>query len=387
MFPLFDKFDDSNFDIDNQEFSIGVRNVATLNKPYAELGTLRTWIHGEQEADEDLNIITRTYAELFFDEAACDFDFNDAGFDDDTYGGRYYWRVVHKFTEHEYYSENTSEYENFRIWEEAFHRFQMDIIYKHELIQTIDWLRPRTEQAKTTSGNPPQSTCPTGGSTPGDDDETGDSAWFEVGTGLNAFCRKYESVTIPYYKVFDVGGALGAVVNGDSADNIYIFDIKPDILEVTTDVGALLEPLLESVDYRDTNNPVTLADALTPIITDRGLTPVTTGSFTDPIRLRQRYLILEYTDPTKTFPQDGSIDLYASEFYRSFLPLSRDQDPLLPEHPPGTEFLPRTNDLVTPTRYKPPGRPDFPDNFWNDVNIDTIDSYGSRVGLGGDDLV
>lgn len=379
MFPLFQKFDDSNFDIDNQELKIGVRNVATINKEYAELGTLKTWKHGEQEADEDLNIISRTYVDLIFDEVACDFDFNDAGFVDDTYGGRYYWRVQHKFTEHEYYSEDSPEFENFRIWEEAYHRFQLDIIYKHEVLKTIEWLRPRTEQDKTTSGNPPQSTCPTGGSTPGDDDETGDSAWFEVGTGLTAFCRKYNSVTIPYYKVFDAGKALGAVVEGDSPDNIYLFDIKPDVLDVNPDIGNLLEPLLESVDYRDTNNPVTLADALGPIITTRGLvTQATNGSFTDPIRLNQRFLILEYTDPTKTFPQEGTVTLYATEFYRSFLPLSRDQDPLLPEHPPGTE---------APTKLKPPGRPDFPDNFWNDVNIDTIDSYGTRVSIDSTDIV
>ena len=391
MFPIFDKFDESNFEVDNQELTIGVRTISTINRPYVELGTLKTWTHGEQEADENLNIITRTYAELMFDEAACDFDFNDAGFEDDTYGGRYYWRVIHKFTEHEYYSENSAEYENFRIWEESFHRFELDIIYKHEVRETIEWLRPRTNQAKLTSGNPPQSSCPIGGSTPGDDNKTGDSAWFEVGIGITATCRKFNSVNIPYYKVFDVGGALGAVVKGDQPDNVYIFDIDPVVLQQVIDdnstISALLQPLLESVDYRNTNNPVTLADALSSVMTSRGLTAVSTGSFTDPIRLRQRFLILEYTNPTKTFPQDGSIDLYANEFYRSFLPLSRDQEPLFPEHAPGTPFIVRTNDNVTITRYKPPSRPDFPDNFWNDVNIDTIDSYGSRVGLEGNDLV
>jgi len=214
MFPIFDKFDPTNFDVDNQEFNLGSRNLSTLNREYPELGTLKTWIYGEQEADENLTILSRRYAELFFDEAACDFDFNDAGFEDDSFGGRYYWRVIHKFTEHEYYSEDTPEFENFLIWEESDHRFQMDIIYRHEIAQTIDWLRPRTNQSQTSDGgDPPILSCPIGGSTAGDDDNTGDSAWFVV-AGNPPSCRKYNSVTIPYYKVFDVGGALGAVISG-----------------------------------------------------------------------------------------------------------------------------------------------------------------------------
>jgi len=391
MFPLFDKFDESNFEVDNQEFNTGSRTLSTINKEYSQLGTLKTWPYGEQEADESLNILSRRYVELLFDEVACDFDFNDAGFEDDTFGGRYYWRVLHKLTEHEYYSENTNEFDNFLIWEESNHRFQMDIIYKHELIQTINWLRPHITVAATSSAEG-GFTCPVGGSTPGDDNKTGDSVWITISSSniLNApTCRQYKSVTIPYYKVFDVGGALGAVVSGDAPDNIYLFDIKPSILQTSNiNIGSLLKPLLENVDYRSTTNPVTLEEALSSIMTASSLTTISNaGSFADPIRLRKRFLLLEYTDPEDTKPQGGKVELYGEEFYRSFLPLTRDLDPLFPEHPPGTAEIPHTGDNITVSRYKPPNRLDFPDNFWNDINVETIESYGSRVGLGGQDTL
>jgi len=391
MFPLFDKFDDSNFDIDNQELQIGARTLATINREYSELGTLKTWVHGEQEADQDLNILSRKYAELIFDDVACDFDFNDAGFNDDSFGGRYYWRVVHKFTEHEFYSEDTPEFKNFLIWEEADHRFQMDIIYKHQIGETIEWLRPRTETTGVSTGAPGTSPCPLFGGTSATNDKTGDSSWITIPSliPLNPpTCRQYKSVSIPYYKVFDAGGFLGAVVSGDTPDNVYIFDVNPTLLEQdpNLDIGALLKTSLDSVNY-GSGTKVTLTEALASVTSSRGISSVGTGSVSDPIRLRQRYILVEYLSPTSTTPKEGKIDFYGVEFYRSFVPVSRDQEPLLREHPPATLENPHTNDTITLTRFKPPSRMDFPDNFWNDNNVDTIEAYGSRVGATGGELL
>ena len=361
---LFDKLNEENLIIETPEVDFGSRTTSELRREYSELGTLKTWLYGSQEADSNGNITSRTYAELEFDTNAKDFDFNDAGFDDEVYGGQYFWRVIQDFTEKEYYSNSDVAFENFKIWEFNLNKFQLEIIYKHEILSTLRWTRPCNVQNQIGNdiGTPEVPnivySCPLGGVTLETPTETGDSDWFSIARtsyngecsgiiiddGQDNICQQYLSLNKSFRLVFDSGKALGAVIRFE--------DITPDRVFTASSPTEV-----------------------TPAIPSNNL-----GSFNDPIRMAKRYLVLEWDNPGKTDLKAIEVDFYAVEFYRSFLPLFRDQDPELLEHSDTIPYIAHTT-IGTPTRYKPPGRYDFPDTFWNDITIEEIEDYGTRIGI------
>lgn len=341
---LFDKFNPENFEVDNQELEILPTTTSEIKKGYPLLGSLQSWNYGEQTARADGKIISRTYKELVFEQDANDFDLiEEVGFPDPALGSRY-WRVLHRFTEHEYYSECSKELEDFKIWEYSENTFQMEILYKHEILKNVEWVRP-----KDTITDVPGITCPPN-SIVIPEGETGAGPWVKsetkvIGTGANAIsktsCYRWESINKPFYLTFDAGKALGATIDTDlTPDEVYISSTK-DISQQST---------------LSTNS----------------------GSIADPHRMSKRYIILKWDNPGRDSLTRATVNFYGVESYRSFLPLTRDTDPEIQEHPNTIPRLVHTTS-GTPTQYKPPGRYDFPDNFWNDTSIDKIENFSGRT--------
>ena len=359
---LFDRFDPSNFNVEVQAIDASPRTTSELRREYPEMGTLKTWPLGIQEASETLGVISRTYKELTFDTDAKDFDFNDAGFEDDTYGGRYFWRVILGFTETEHYSDSSLNLQDFKCWEESTNKYQLDIIYKHEVTSTVTWNRPKTDIPAEFTPPPMMGGMGTYGcSGMGTDEtptETGSSDSFYVtvldegespNDPTNDLCRSWHSLAKPFSLIFDSGRGLGATLDTDFPPDRILFKSLP-------------------------TDPT-------------GDTQTHAGTFADPYRMKKRYLVLEWDNPGKGHP-DGltyaTVEFYGVEFYRSFLPLSVDQDPIITEHPAVVEKILHVDELPNPkpiTRLKPPTRQDFPDGFWNDQQIDPVEQYGVRIGV------
>lgn len=356
---FFDKFDESNFDIDSQELEVQAVTVSELKQEYLELGSLRFWPLGEQAARKDGKIIYRSYKTLSFADSAIDFDFVDLGYSDPTTGSRYQWRVIHEFSEKERYSSCDIAFKNFKIWEISDNEFQMEITYDNNITSLNDAGTPfeleddpkavfKWERPKDTSIN-------IGTSCPVDQSEaiegfTLASPWIvktSIDTGtinvpqIQTTCERWQALPKPFYLVYDAGKSLGAEVNADlTPDNIYI--------STTTD------------------------------LTETFKIPSGSGIETDPYKMEYRYLILEWLDPGRDSLTEATIIFRGNESFRIFLPISKDQDPECPEHLDEIPYLAHTIQGI-PTRYKPPNEYDFPDNFWNDTVDTTIEGFLNRI--------
>lgn len=355
---FFDKFDESNFDIDSQELDIQAVTVSEVKKEYAELGTLRFWPQGEQAARKDGKIISRTYKELSFADNAIDYDFVDLGYIDPTIGDRYQWRIVQEFTEKEWYSSCDPSFGDFKIWEYSINEYQMEITYNNTVTSFNDAGTPFDEdddpKAVFTWNRPKETISTTGLGCPGlgiaPPNETGPGSWVSLGTftsgvGQNALnntsCERYTSLPKPFYRVYDAGKSLGAVKGTTDLqpDNVYISD-QPDL----------------DGDYE---------------------VPTGAGSFSDPYRMKKRYIIFEWFDPGRTTLTTFELLFVGNEVFRIFTPISRDEDPECPEHLDETPYIAHAS-IGTPTRYKPPNQYNFPDNFWNDTVDTVIEDFNGR---------
>jgi hypothetical protein len=352
---FFDIFNEENFNVDNQELVVKPVTTSELKKEYIELGVLKTWNLGEQSAHKDGTIISRTYRELTFNTNGSDFDLVNLGYYDDTFKGNYHWRVLHEFTETEYYSSLEEEHENFKIWEKCINNYQMEIAYDNlptkyivdsqEKTAMFNWKRPITTNYFIDTG------CPIGLEA-APLNETGPSNWTASSTSINpntqvstTNCYRLNSLPTPFYLAFDAGKSLGAVLSN--------FDLAPDNVYIST-----------------TNN----IDTGTNIISNN------TGTDIDPHKMRYRYLILEWNNPGRDDLTKITVTFKGNEVYRSFLPLERDSDPEYPEHFDVTPYIAHANTNV-PTRYKPPNKYNFPDNFWNDVEDIPINNYAERLSI------
>lgn len=354
---FFDIFNEDNFNVDNQQIEIQPTTISELKQEYLELGVIKTWNLGEQAARKDGTIVNRTYRRLTFSEDAIDFDLVNAGYNDDSLGGNYYWRVLHEFKETEYYSSNEPEYQNFKIWEKSINDYQMEITYDNlptkyinndqEVEAIFNWERPTTTQSFSGLG------CPIG-LVPAPINETGPSVWTSNGTTTNTnssentsttSCTRYNSLDKPFYLVFDAGKSLGASISN--------FDLAPTTIYIST----------------------------TPSLTT-GINTISTaaGSTTDPHKMKYRYLIIKWDNPNRDDLTKVRVTFRGNERYRSFLPLIKDQEPECPEHLDITPYITHAP-LNTPTRYKPPGEYNFPDNFWNDVEDIPLNNYATRLSL------
>lgn len=351
---FFDKFNTDNFNVDNQELEVLPVTTSELKQEYAELGMIKAWSLGEQTARKDGTIINRTYRQLTFSPNAIDFDLVDAGYiDEDRFGGQYYWRVLHEFSETEYYSSLDKAYKNFKIWEKSLNEFQMEITYDNlptkyrnsqneEVESIITWNRPKNTQSFIGLG------CPLGLS-PAPVNETGDGPWFSnattssSSTSSNISCSQYKSLPLPFYLVFDAGKSLGASLTFSSIPPTKVYISK--------------NPVLINNEFIISNN---------------------LGTTNDPYRMHDRYLILQWDNPGRDILQKVTITFRGNEKYRSFLPLLRDNSPECPEHLDTTPYITQAT-LNTPTRYKPPGLYHLPDNFWNDTQDTPINNYANRI--------
>lgn len=356
---FFDKFNTDNFEVDNQELEVQPVTTSELKQVYPELGMIKAWNLGEQTARRDGTIVNRTYRKLTFDSDALDFDLVDAGYvDEDRFGGQYYWRVLHEFKETEYYSSLEKEYENFKIWEKSENEYQMEITYDNlptkykdsssqEIESILTWNRPKDTQSFVGLG------CPTGLS-PAPTGETGDGPWFSNGTTTNSnsggttsntSCSRYTSLPLPFYLVFDAGKSLGASISNATIPPTTIYLSK--------------NPTLISGQY---------------------IVSTELGTVDKPHKMRYRYLILKWNNPGRDILKKVTVTFRGNEKYRSFLPLLRDPSPECPEHLDTTPYITQAS-AGSPTRYKPPGEYNFPDNFWNDVEDIPITNYVNRISI------
>jgi hypothetical protein len=339
---LFDKFNEENFEVDNQELDIQPTTFSEIKKAYSQLGSLEAWTEGEQIARFDGMIISRTYKKLTFETKANDFDLIDStgGYTDPVLGVRY-WRVLHRFSEKEYYSECSENYLNFKIWEENDNFYQMEIIYKHEILTSETWERPIETGSNPGLGCPSNSSVVPEGETGPSNWEVVDSTIDSYGETTNTNCVRYQSLEKPFYLIFKNGKALGATIKSNLAPSaVYISS--------TSDINNLPSPSTRQ------------------------------NTEEDPHRLNKEYLIIKWDNPGKDSLKYATVDFYGVENYRSFMPIARDTDPLLQEHYEETPYLPHAP-LGVATRYKPVGMYNVPDNFWNDTNIDEIENFSTRT--------
>lgn len=357
---FFDIFDEKNFEVDNQELVVKPVTTSELKKNYIELGILKRWTIGEQSAYKDGTIINRTYKELEFEENGNDFDLVDLGYYDETFKSNYYWRVLHNFTEIEYYSSNLPEHKNFKIWEKSLNNYQMEISYDNlptkylntnneEVESILVWNRPTTTISLTGGiGCPP-------GLEPAPPNETGASSWVNIGSTTNSntqttttSCKRFNSLSIPFYLVFDAGKSLGAAISNT--------DLTPTEIYISS-------------------NPNPLA-----LLPEEYFVSNAQGTIANPHKMKNRYLILKWDNPGRDILTKITVTFLANEIYRSFLPLIKDEEPEYPEHFDVTPYIAHAN-VGIPTRYKPPGEYNFPDNFWNDVEDLPINNYVQRLSI------
>ena len=350
---FFDKFDESNFNIDNQELDVQAVTVSELKREYSELGTLRFWPLGEQAARKDGTIIYRSYKTLSFSNNAIDFDFVDLGYEDPTTQDRYQWRVIHEFVETERYSSSDLEFGNFKVWEVSNNDFQMEITYDNNItilddkgnfdsddddLAVFTWDRPIETITTLGIGCPANPTIADPGFTlPGD--------WVLVQQASvnnpDTICERYVALEKSFYLVYDVGKSLGAEITSDlTPSNIYISN-RPDL------TGTFKVPNGSGVE-------------------------------SSPYQLEFRYLIIEWLDPGKDDLTTATVTLRGNEAYRVFSPITKDLDPECPEHDDTVPYIAHAP-IGTPTRYKPPGEYTFPDNFWNDTVDTTIEGFLDRL--------
>lgn len=356
---FFDKFDESNFEVDSQELDVQAVTISEIKKEYAELGTLRFWSYGEQAARKDGKIISRTYKTLAFASNAIDYDFVDLGYVDPTIGDRYQWRVIQEFTETERYSSCDKAFGNFKIWEVSTNEYQMEITYNNNATSINDAGTPFDEdddpKAIFTWNRPKETTtnsglgCPGLGTAP--DGETGPGPWVSIGsnttgTGQNVSttttCERYISLPKPYIRVYDAGKALGAVKGTTDLQpsNVYISD----------------QPNLNG-SYE---------------------VPQGAGTTSNPYRMVKRYIIFVWNDPGRDDLTTFKLTFVGNEVFRVFTPIAKDQDPECPEHLNETPYIAHAPAGI-PTRYKPPGEYNFPDNFWNDTVDTVIENFNARA--------
>ena len=322
------------------------------------------WVIGQQESLPDNTIVSRTYADLTFDEDAIDFDFITDG-DEEDFGAQEYWRVIHRFTEEEWFSSNSAELQDFRIWERSFHKWQQEIIYLHTEIGSLQWDRPQTEFPPDSSstpgpmpGDPPIITysCPLITLDPPDPGETGRSQVFTVVApsdpeGIQ--CFSWDSIDYPFSVTFDVGEALGGFVENDGTRTHILKKSTPD-----PRLGVL----------------------------QAGDEIVSNGTAGAPIKYDQRYIEVYFADPQRDEPTYVRLRRYGVENFRISIPFERDLEPEICHHEPETPRLESTT-LGTPTVYKPPNEYNYPDNFWNDGPVTPLQGFGQRLGSGGSVIV
>jgi len=361
---FFDKFDESNFEVDSQELDVQAVTVSEIKREYSELGSLRLWPLGEQTARKDGKIISRTYKTLTFANDAIDFDFVDLGYIDPTVGSQYQWRIIHEFTEKERYSSCDPAFGDFKIWEVSDNEYQMEITYDNEItilddkgnleeeddeLAIFTWTRPKDIDSGTGIACPSNPTVAAPGFTlPGpwvliSSDPGTPAVGADPGTPASRTCERWSAIEKPFYLVYDAGKSLGAQVSAD---------------------------LIPSAVYIST----------TPGLTGTYKVPKGTGAESDPYQMEYRYLVIEWLDPGRTDLTTATVIFRGNEAFRIFLPVSRDQDPECPEHFDETPYIAHAP-IGTPTRYKPFGEYDFPDNFWNDTVDTTIEGFLGRFNV------
>lgn len=376
--PTFDSVDIGAVAVTPELGSINVPTISEIKQHFPQLGSnfagkdddgddvfiQNKWIIAKQEASVEKSIISRTFAELEFNEDAFDFDFVTEG-DADEFGTEDYWRVLHRFTEIEYFSDSGPAAQDFRVWEESRHIWQQEIIYTHELIGTLRWDRERILVPPETippvlMGDPPTYACPT---TPPDDPpvgETGESIIFpEVDPSVmpeGIICYRWESLPLDWEIIFDVGEALGGYIDTD---------------------GTVTEARLLAYD-----------DAMpTPNIIAEDPPNTFPGSVGDPIKFGRRFLRLRFDMQTDS-PTYVELFRYGKQNYRLFLSYQRDTEPETCTHPVEALYTEDAGTYpgsrVELVKYRPPGKlNDFPNNFWNDTDINSLDDFEGRAGSAG----
>lgn len=377
--PKFDTFNKDEIAIFPQINNPSAVTIAEIKVEYPQLGRIiidaetgdtepNRWVEGVQEALPDKTIVSRTYNRLQFDEDAFDFDFITGG-DAIDFGSSTYWRVLHRFTEEEFFSNNSDQLQNFQIWELSYHRYQQEIIYLHEELNSLEWNRTKISVPPVTVpppigspiGTPGTQACPTLPPPTAPAGQTGESAVFVDGTDLTGapLCSRWASIPLDFLLVFNVGEALGGYIETDASGyNIYLSE-----------------------------NPPTL-DGSGNLVFNGFSQQVSNGSVNNPIKYSYTYISFYmsdnagFTPPTRTSPTFVRLKRYGVENFRLSLPFERDNEPEILHHTPDTPRLPRAAAGV-PTMYKPPGNFNFPDDFWNDADITTLFGFGNRLGSGG----
>lgn len=320
------EFNLSDIEFKGAEVEIPNFTTAVIEKRYEELKG--EWVVGEQIADEEGNILSRTYTELEFEEKGERFDLEDVGYEKEEYEGRYFYRVTNKFYETEYISTKGKRHNNFMKWEKGENEYMQEVIYKHKQIAIKRWER----EYRIISYGGIDNTVGSSGSIntfPIYQEEESSSIYTGTGMPVNKVIEgevkliQYKGLIIPFYRDIEVGKALGAVVESDG--DFEVTDIEGE--EVERKNGIIL--------------------------------------------LKKDKLRIKFNSPTKYLPTYIEVKFYGEELWRSVYPGKLDEE---------AEILLHEENVIN--KYKPPGRSDFPDNFWNNgSNNRDIEKFSIRQGI------
>lgn len=345
MLPEFSIPDLSKITFEHGTETLPDTTIANIEVYHSQLKS--SWEIGEQVATLEGLPLARTYSLLQFENHAQSMELVDLGYDSSEYEGRYYYRVVHKFYETEYYSSSSPHHINFTKWEQSFNSYLQDIIYKHTINKTIRWERPYTivpcspilnssvSNNSTTNINSDSLYCTPLPLESKSSTSTGRGnpivkvipSQSNAGLGV-ATSIQWDPLTLPYIKTIEVGEALGAIITSDCE---LIIRLKSTLKEIGVQV------------------------------TD------------SPILLTKPYLEIEVIDATEYLPTFINVDFYGVELWRSFNPITIDDEPDIVVH---------SLDTPQELKYKPPGKSDLPDNFWNSKpNSNPYENYIQRQGV------
>lgn len=328
----FDTTDFSKLGIEYKAEDPSLCTVAHIEKYYAELK--QTWDIGEQQADQEGNPVVREYSVLRFSSDVNSLDFIQLDYVSDEYEGDKYYRVTSKFYETEYYSAKEGGYDNFSKWEVSENEFIQEIIYKHAKVGEIVWDRPYTHVLYTPAG---QNTgdgsegqaIPIYNTVPPTAKNTGLGSPVTKVINNKATLVQYNALDIPFKRLINCGNALAATVTSDATYKMYLKS----------------SPLGERQEIKS------------------GV-----------VVLRKQYLEIEFEHPTQYNPSFIRVEFYGSELWRSFAPIKIDHE---------SEVIVHNSNTPQIEKYKPPGKSDLPDNFWNNrpLNQSNYENFINRQGV------
>lgn len=349
--PTFDGFDPSSLSYDPS--SLGVVEIPTisiLRREYLELGKIKVkraddivnlWIEAKQECNQDKVIKNRTYSELNFDANARDASLIYNPEFEPTYGFSIVWRVTQRFTETEYYSDNSKRLQDFKIWEVSTNEWELEMYFENKRSTVYSIRQNVTKGVGTYSNASSSSSSSIRTSNLGRNSRNTNSTNSNRPRPIRLPAKNANGdweVTYPVGRL-----ASGILTMSKDPIAVYFLDARDQDLSLGTEV----------LPTPKNNKQLTLDRAFIKMIFD--------GTVSPPRRVTMEgFGVFDKSETLST----------------TYYPISRDASPVLIEHP--------LSDLNSPSpdgeliKYRPPGKLYLPNNFWNHGSLQPLSNFNSK---------